>query len=364
MQHYFDIEIAQEYGIEAAILLNHIHFWVIKNEANEKHFYDGYYWTYNSHAAFSKLFPYMNQRQIKYQLSQLQEKGLILTGNYNKNAFDRTTWYTLTQKARDLLEPRNRMRQKVPQTQETPIVQNCPLGEINEKVQDVNTEGTLYTERAASPVFTESTKLSHRRNINVPSAVQNCPSNTRYKHRLKNTDIKSSSSGGSTGVKNANGKNAEEEDLETTKMTNVFAEKIKADELKSTWCAEWHEVIDRICLILAEAFSSKKKTVRIGGTSKPTVIVQKELNKITKEHAESVLNSLANNTGDIYNLDQYLLTLLYNAIITQPLNLIRELNMTDPKPTNAFQNFEQHDIDFNDLERRIAQYNTRNYGDG
>lgn len=31
---------------------------------------------------------------------------------------------------------------------------------------------------------------------------------------------------------------------------------------------------------------------------------------------------------------------------------------------NGFQNFEQRDIDFDDLERRIAEYNTRHYGDG
>lgn len=31
MEHSFDIEIAAEYGIECAILLKHLYFWIKKN---------------------------------------------------------------------------------------------------------------------------------------------------------------------------------------------------------------------------------------------------------------------------------------------------------------------------------------------
>lgn len=99
MEHSFDIEIAKEYGIHCAILLKSIYFWVKKSKANEQNLFDGRYWTYNSKKAFTKLFPYMSERQIDYALKQLIEKGLILTGNYNKNTYDRTLWYALTDKA-------------------------------------------------------------------------------------------------------------------------------------------------------------------------------------------------------------------------------------------------------------------------
>ena len=48
MQHSFDIEIAEKYGVSEAILLQHLWFWIEKNKANEVNFYDGTYWTYNS----------------------------------------------------------------------------------------------------------------------------------------------------------------------------------------------------------------------------------------------------------------------------------------------------------------------------
>lgn len=96
MEHSFNIELAKEYGILEAILLKNIWFWIEKNRANEKNFYDGTYWTYNSTKAFNQLFPYASESSIKRALKSLQEKGLIKTGNYNKSSYDRTLWYALT----------------------------------------------------------------------------------------------------------------------------------------------------------------------------------------------------------------------------------------------------------------------------
>lgn len=96
MEHSFNVDVAIKYGIEEAILLNHIYFWIEKNKANDKHFHDGKYWTYNTKKAFSKLFPYMTPRKIDYALNNLIEKGLIITAYYNEKPTDRTLWYSLT----------------------------------------------------------------------------------------------------------------------------------------------------------------------------------------------------------------------------------------------------------------------------
>lgn len=96
MEHSFNIELAKEYGILEAILLKNIWFWIEKNRVNEKNFYDGTYWTYNSTRAFNELFPYASESSIKRALKSLQEKGIIKTGNYNKSSYDRTLWYAFT----------------------------------------------------------------------------------------------------------------------------------------------------------------------------------------------------------------------------------------------------------------------------
>lgn len=104
MEHSFDIEIAKRYGIPCAVLLKHIYFWIEKNKANNKNFYDGHYWTYNSRKAFAELFPYLNERQINYALQKLIDEELIITGNYNKVAYDRTLWYAVTKKGYSILQ--------------------------------------------------------------------------------------------------------------------------------------------------------------------------------------------------------------------------------------------------------------------
>ena len=104
MQHSFDIEIAEKYGVSEAILLQHLWFWIEKNKANEVNFYDGTYWTYNSAKAFVKLFPYMTQRQIQNALKKLKDKGIIKTGNYNKSAYDRTLWYAFTELGKSIMQ--------------------------------------------------------------------------------------------------------------------------------------------------------------------------------------------------------------------------------------------------------------------
>lgn len=96
MQHYFDVEIATKYGLYEAIILNNLWYWIKKNEANEKHFHDGKYWTYNSIKAFKKLFPYLSERQINYTLTNLINNKIIISGNYNQSSYDRTKWYAFT----------------------------------------------------------------------------------------------------------------------------------------------------------------------------------------------------------------------------------------------------------------------------
>lgn len=96
MEHSFDIDIAKEYGIPAAILLKHFYYWVEKNRTNEKHYRDGYFWTYNSMKSFCQLFPYMSDSTIKRAIKKLVDGGLIIEAVYNDIPFDRTKWYTLT----------------------------------------------------------------------------------------------------------------------------------------------------------------------------------------------------------------------------------------------------------------------------
>lgn len=93
--HSFDPVDAEKYGILEAILLSNIRWWINKNTANNKHFYDGCYWTYNSAKAFAKLFPYASEQQIQRALKWLEKGKVIKVGNYNSNPYDHTKWFAM-----------------------------------------------------------------------------------------------------------------------------------------------------------------------------------------------------------------------------------------------------------------------------
>ena len=93
MIYTFDEKIAIEYGVNEAIMITNFQFWIRKNKANDKNFYDGHYWTYNSKKAFADLFPFWTEKQVKTILQHLCEKGILIKGNYNQSPFDRTLWY-------------------------------------------------------------------------------------------------------------------------------------------------------------------------------------------------------------------------------------------------------------------------------
>ena len=99
MNHSFDIDLAQKFGLNEAILLENIRFWIQKNRANESHFHDGRTWTYNSVAAFREIFPYMGPKAIRAALERLVEGGVLVKGNYNTKSTDHTTWYGFVEEA-------------------------------------------------------------------------------------------------------------------------------------------------------------------------------------------------------------------------------------------------------------------------
>ena len=98
MQH-FDVEDAMRYGVEKAVVLSNIRFWLNNNKNKDlsavKH--DGYYWMYNTAKDMSNVLPYFTQSKVQRLLKQLEDDGVLIVGNYNKVKYDRTKWYTLSE---------------------------------------------------------------------------------------------------------------------------------------------------------------------------------------------------------------------------------------------------------------------------
>lgn len=94
--HFFDVDIARKYGVNAALIFQNLVFWIKKNEEKGNNFHNGTYWTYNSREQYHKQFPYLKISQINSAFKKLIDNGMIVTGNFNKNSYDQTLWYALT----------------------------------------------------------------------------------------------------------------------------------------------------------------------------------------------------------------------------------------------------------------------------
>ena len=157
MEHSFDIKIAKEYGIEAAIILKHLYYWVKRNQLNERHCHEGRYWTYNSIKAFGELFPYLSERQVRYTLGKLKEQGLILVGNFNDDQRNRTLWYTLTDKGMALFEqkaqpaPAENGKSDLPKAENTSAKNGkCNSNNINNTIPLTDIDPDVNTDKGSS----------------------------------------------------------------------------------------------------------------------------------------------------------------------------------------------------------------------
>ena len=104
MEHSFNVEVAKIYGVEEAVLINNFYYWLAKNKANEKHYHDNRYWTYNTAKALSELFPYISESKMYRTLKHLEDEEILLKGNFNKSKMDRTCWYSFTDKGLEMLK--------------------------------------------------------------------------------------------------------------------------------------------------------------------------------------------------------------------------------------------------------------------
>lgn len=91
-----DIELATMLGLNEAIVLQQIHYWLGINQKNGTNFKEGRYWTFNSMKKWhDEAFPFLGMDALRRAFKNLEEKGLLITGNFNKKGYDRTKWYTI-----------------------------------------------------------------------------------------------------------------------------------------------------------------------------------------------------------------------------------------------------------------------------
>ena len=168
MYHYFNTEIAKQYGLEESILLENIYFWVKKNKANNQNYHNNKYWSYNSIKAFKLLFDYMSESKIYRALKKLEEVGLIEIGDFNADRYKRPSWYTVTDKTLKLYKDCSFQNETSTFQNETSTFQNEISSITDNKQQIKNTnKKQQIKEQFTPPTLEDVAEYCKERNNNI-----------------------------------------------------------------------------------------------------------------------------------------------------------------------------------------------------
>ena len=132
--------------LNEAIVLNQLNYWLGINRNAGKNFIDDRYWVYNSYSDWkARDFPYWSEKTIQRTFTRLENKGVVVSANYNKLAIDKTKWYTIdTEKLQELVDEFNSNEDKMTNRQDNMTDRQdkmtCREGQCDRPLPEITTE--------------------------------------------------------------------------------------------------------------------------------------------------------------------------------------------------------------------------------
>ncbi len=173
IQHGFDTGYAIAYGVNEAIMIKNLQFFITANANRGQNFHEGRFWTYDKLQDFPKHFPYWSIRQVRTTIDSLIKQNVIIKGEFNKNKFLRTQWYAFVDQEKFIkyANPPEKLEEPEKQPDEEEIKKNSTLMSklTTERCQicqlpDVRIDNCIYTSSISSSISSSpSLKVSEER---------------------------------------------------------------------------------------------------------------------------------------------------------------------------------------------------------
>jgi len=133
-------ELAVRIGLNEAIVLQQIHFWLQKSD----HLIGGVKWVYNTVEEWSEQFPFFSPSTVRRTLGKLESEGYVITGNHNRLKMDKTKWYSINYAV-------------IESMQESPIVKSdSPSAQIEQMESPKVSSSTAQNEQMQSPKLSKA----------------------------------------------------------------------------------------------------------------------------------------------------------------------------------------------------------------
>lgn len=99
---YFAKTLTKYIGLEKAIILQQVHFWLEVNKRDEKNYYENRYWVYSSFEQWAERdFSWWSQRKLLSLFCKLCDSKILIKKQLKKEQMDRTNFYTINYKKLD-----------------------------------------------------------------------------------------------------------------------------------------------------------------------------------------------------------------------------------------------------------------------
>ncbi|MGO1370183.1 hypothetical protein, partial [Senegalia sp. (in: firmicutes)] len=176
-----DKDLAKIIGLNEAIVIQQIHYWIEINKAKNINFNEDKHWTYNTMAAWREEFPFWSIETVKRTFKKLREKNLLLTGNFNKLKIDRTIWYTINYD--ELEEIMEVSKEANPQAQNEPMED----AKMVQALPEISTENNFILNNKS--ISQSNTIVTSKDDRKTDDGFNLNEFNDKYKKILKNAYI-------------------------------------------------------------------------------------------------------------------------------------------------------------------------------
>ena len=156
--------------LNESIVLNQLNYWLEINKKANKHFIDGRFWVYNTYSDWKEEnFQYWSEKTIQRTFTRLENKGIVISANYNKSGIDKTKWYTIDyDKLEEIVnlyrEEQDNLSQRNDNVSTRQDKMTCPSGQSDRAIPDNTTDITnrdYHSEnRVISPTELNTNKLA------------------------------------------------------------------------------------------------------------------------------------------------------------------------------------------------------------
>lgn len=153
-----DRALAKLIGLNEAIVLQHVHYWLKMNEKTGKNYINGRFWTYNSIRKWhEESFEFWSFNTVQRVFSRLEKLGLLISDNFNKDPRDKTKWYTINYAELEVLMQQQGKR-------DYPKTQQCTTPEWDNALPQ---NGVMEYPKIGQPLPNTTTNITTNNNNNI-----------------------------------------------------------------------------------------------------------------------------------------------------------------------------------------------------